>query len=86
MIVLHGSLKCVAKDVPVYVYTVICDSHWSMLVRQEEKKGQVLKVLQTLLFDASRYGTIRRYSQQRIQRYTGMLGPTSCQTLSAHIQ
>lgn len=75
MIVLHGSLKCVAKDVPVYVYKVICDSHWSMLVRQE-KKGQVFKDLQTLLFDASRYDTIRRYFQQRIQRYTGMLGLT----------
>lgn len=66
MTVLHGSLKCVAKDVPVYVYKVICDSHWSMLVRQEKKKGQVFKVLQTLLFDASRYDTIRRYSQERI--------------------
>lgn len=45
MIVLHGSLKCVAKDVSVYVFLckVICDSHWSMFVRQEEKKDKYSK-------------------------------------------
>lgn len=43
MIVLHGNLKCVGKDVPVYVYKVICDSHWSMLVRQKEKKDKYSK-------------------------------------------